>query len=254
MPLAASRPLDDGGPIQPATGPAPLSLAQERLWFLHQLFPDSAEYNVPVVLRLRGRLDQRALQRALTAVVERHEVLRSHVATLDGRPVLVARSPAPVSVVLHDVNDDTVGRARCSQRSPAAPFDLAAGPAVRADLLRLGAEDHLLALTFHHLVFDGWSVSVLIRELNLCYAARTAGSIPALPTLPIQYGDFAAWQRDPGQRPGPRPAGRVLARPPARRPRTAAARGRCPGRSTVRDPAAASRSCSPTASRRTSCD
>ena len=185
-----------GGPILPAGGPAPLSLAQERLWFLHQLFPDSAEYHVPVVLRVRGRLDQRALQRALTTVVGRHEVLRSNVATIDGRPVLVARpNGAGQRRAPRDHRRGSVDQVLAAVT--AAPFDLAAGPAVRADLLRLGVEDHLLALTFHHLVFDGWSVSVLIRELNLCYAARAAGSILALPTLPIQYGDFAAWQRDP---------------------------------------------------------
>src|SRR5205823_1709891 len=99
---------------------------------------------------------------------------------------------------------------RCWQRSRARPFDLTAGPLVRADLLRLRTEgtegtddpdDHLLALTFHHLVFDGWSVGVLVRELHLCYAARLAGNVPDLPVLPVQYADFAAWQRDPAREP-----------------------------------------------------
>ena len=131
----------------------------------NQLFPNSAEYNVPVVVRLRGRLDERSLQCALAAVVERHEILRSHVATFEGRPALVADAPGPVSVAFHDLTDDAAV-AEVLAAATGAPFDLAAGPAMRADLLRLGTEDHLLALTFHHLVFDGWSVGVLIRELE----------------------------------------------------------------------------------------
>jgi amino acid adenylation domain-containing protein len=203
---ALAKALDAGGTdsaedsILPAAGPAPLSFAQERLWFLHQLFPNSAEYNVPVVVRLRGQLDERSLQCALAAVVERHEILRSHVAVFEGRPALVADAPGPVSVAFHDLTDDATV-AEVLAAATGAPFDLAAGPAMRADLLRLGTEDHLLALTFHHLVFDGWSVGVLIGELELRYAAYNAGSILTLPSLPIQFADFAAWQRDPARGP-----------------------------------------------------
>ena len=193
---------DTSGPIEPVTGPAPLSLTQERLWFLQELYPDSAEYNVPVVVRLRGRLDERALQRALTAVVERHDVLRSRIATIDGRTVLVADRPATVNLVRHDVAADDQSIGQQLDAVTGAPFDLVTGPALRADLLRVDAENHLLAMTFHHLVFDGWSVGLLMDELQLGYAARTSGSIPALPALPIQYGDFAAWQRDPGRAEG----------------------------------------------------
>jgi amino acid adenylation domain-containing protein len=197
---------DDGGSdsaedsILPANGPAPLSFAQEQLWFLNQLYPNSAEYNVPVVVRLRGPLDERSLQGALAAVVERHEILRSHVSMFDGRPALVADAPGPVSVAFHDLGDDAAVEEVLAAVT-GAPFDLAAGPAMRADLLRLGTEDHLLALTFHHLVFDGWSVGVLIHELDLSYAAYNTGNIPTLPSLPIQYRDFAAWQRDPARGP-----------------------------------------------------
>ena len=197
---------DEGGSdsaedsILPVNGPAPLSFAQEQLWFLNQLYPNSAEYNVPVVVRLRGRLDERSLHGALAAVVERHEILRSHVSMFDGRPALVADAPGPVSLAFHDLGDDAAVEEVLAAVT-GAPFDLAAGPAMRADLLRLGTEDHLLALTFHHLVFDGWSVGVLIHELDLCYAAYNTGSIPTLPSLPIQYRDFAAWQRDPARGP-----------------------------------------------------
>ena len=103
---AASKAERTSIPRRPASDDIPLSFAQERLWFLHQLFPNSAEYNVPVVVRLRGRLDERSLQCALAAVVERHEILRSHVAVFEGRPALVADAPGPVSVAFHDLPDD----------------------------------------------------------------------------------------------------------------------------------------------------
>ncbi|HEY5821179.1 MAG TPA: amino acid adenylation domain-containing protein, partial [Propionibacteriaceae bacterium] len=196
---------DDGEDvILPTVGPTPLSLAQERLWFFHQLFPDSAEYNVPVVLRVRGPFDPRCWQRALTTRVERHPILRSHVTTVAGNPLLVADPAQPVAVTAHDLTAVDAGDEDIDELLAAvteAPFDLAAGPLLRADLVRISAEDHVLALTFPHLIIDGWSVGVLLGEIDRCYAAYAVGDRPDLPTLPLQYADFAAWQRQSARGP-----------------------------------------------------
>jgi amino acid adenylation domain-containing protein len=181
-------------------GPAPLSFQQERLWYLDQLEPGRAAYNIPVTQLLTGALDVDALRRALTEVVRRHESLRTVFSARDGAPVQVALPPAAVPLPVDDladvpaeVRDGAVERWVHTQA--AGPIDLAAGPPFRAGLLRLDAERHVLAMTLHHVVGDGWSLGVLFRETAVLYAAFTAGRPSPLPPLDIQYADYAAWQR-----------------------------------------------------------
>jgi amino acid adenylation domain-containing protein len=180
-------------------GPASLSFSQERMWFLHRLAPDSAAYNVPAALRIRGRLDRAALAAALRDVGRRHEILRTIFPAVEGRPVpLVTERPIELAVL--DLRDGPAAaheaRARAILQAEARrPFDLAGGPVVRALLLRLGAEDHVLLLNMHHIVCDQWSFGVLGQELTALYNAHFAGRPSPLPPLPIQFGDYASWQR-----------------------------------------------------------
>ncbi|HEX2516297.1 MAG TPA: amino acid adenylation domain-containing protein, partial [Chloroflexota bacterium] len=180
--------------------PLPLSFAQQRLWFLDQLEPGSGAYNLPAAVRLEGPLDVDVLARALDALVARHEALRTTFAAAEGRPEQVVAPalavPLPVadlSALAPDAREAAViSRARAEA---GAPFDLTAGPLLRAALLRLGPAEHVLLLTLHHIVADGWSRGVLLRDLSALYAAQARGEAPALPALPVQYGDYAAWQR-----------------------------------------------------------
>jgi amino acid adenylation domain-containing protein len=179
--------------------PLPLSFAQQRVWFLDQMQPDSVEYNVPVHLRLGGEQDVAALGAALTAITRRHEVLRTRlVAGPDGVPFQVIDPPSPFPLPVADVS----GAGDAGQAAQAlltadtrAPFDLAAGPLIRGCLIRLEPDRHVLALSVHHAVFDEWSGPVLRRELATLYAGFLAGEPDRLPPLPAQYADFAVWQR-----------------------------------------------------------
>ncbi len=194
----------DAGPagtIPPRTGtdPAPLSFAQRRLWFLDQLEPGNAVYNVPGVLRLTGPLDVGALRRALNRIVARHEVLRVVCTDVDGNP---AQRPIEATLALteEDLSDlpPAVREARTRERAAAEsdrPFDLSAPPYARATLLRLGSGDHVLLFTMHHIISDQWSLGILANELTGFYAEEAGGPAAALPALEIQYGDYAAWQQ-----------------------------------------------------------
>ncbi|MFF7527470.1 condensation domain-containing protein, partial [Streptomyces pseudovenezuelae] len=177
----------------------PLSFAQQRLWFLDQLEPGSVEYNVPMPVRLGGPLDVAALGAALDAVVARHEVLRTRlVAGADGVPHQVIDLPAPGALPLADVSaaSDRGAAAWALMSADAAlPFSLADGPLIRALLIRLAPDEHVLALSMHHVVFDEWSKQVFRRELSQLYDAFRAGAPDPLPALPVQYADFALWQR-----------------------------------------------------------
>ncbi|MET0395502.1 MAG: amino acid adenylation domain-containing protein, partial [Longimicrobiaceae bacterium] len=178
----------------PRDGPLPLSFAQERLWVIHRMEPGSAAYNIPAVLRLSGRLDAAALERALTQVVRRHEALRTTLEERDGRPVQVVHPAAPAALPVTELSAlPQAERAdilrRLAAEEAARPFDLAAGPLLRAALFRLGEEEHVLLLTVHHAVGDAWSTSVLLGDLAAAYGGA------ALPELAVQYADFAAWQR-----------------------------------------------------------
>jgi amino acid adenylation domain-containing protein/non-ribosomal peptide synthase protein (TIGR01720 family) len=180
----------------PRDGALPASFAQERLWFLDRLHPGSALYNAPTVLRLHGPLDAAALERALAALVHRHEALRTTLAEGPEGPVQCI-APAPsFSLRVEDLEGSGEDEARRRAADEAErPFDLAAGPLFRATLLRLGGDEHRLLLTLHHAVSDGWSTGVLLRELWEAYEAIRAGGEPSFPPLPVQYADFAAWQR-----------------------------------------------------------
>ncbi len=183
-------------PRRAANGPAPLSSAQQRLWFYEQLEPGQPTYNVPIVVTLRGPLNVAALETSLNAVVQRHAILRTTFATVDGEAV---QNIAPaLSIPLPLVEVQALSEADIEALLVAearAPFDLTRGPLLRARLLRRALAEHLLQLTFHHIIFDGWSLGVFLRELGALYAGYVNGQPPALPELPIEYADFAAWQR-----------------------------------------------------------
>ncbi len=207
-----------------------LSYAQQRLWFLDQFEPQSAFYNVPAAIKLTGDLDHAALAQSLTEIVRRHEVLRTSFPSVGGQPVQHIAPAVPINLpvtdlqaltegdreilasrysskqkVTHDytfpelVNCGSLVDASAKQlaaEEAALPFDLAHGPLWRAALLRLAEQEHVLLLTLHHIVTDGWSVGVLIRELTTLYEAYRRGEASPLPELPIQYADFAEWQRE----------------------------------------------------------
>jgi amino acid adenylation domain-containing protein len=198
---AASRPLSSA-PIVPVAraGDLPLSFAQERLWLLDQLAPGSFAYNLPAALRLSGDLDLAALAASLTEIVHRHEALRTRFSTAGGRPVQVVLAPAPFPVPVVDLTGLAAARreaaiAELAERDARRPFDLARGPLFRAALVRLQAEESALLVNMHHIISDGWSMGIFLRELAALYAAARAGRPSPLPELPIQCADHAAWQR-----------------------------------------------------------
>ncbi|HSG40608.1 MAG TPA: amino acid adenylation domain-containing protein, partial [Thermoanaerobaculia bacterium] len=176
-------------------GPLPLSFAQERLWFLDLFAPGNAAYNVPSFVRLRGPLDAAALRRTLTEVTRRHESLRTTFVERAGVPLQVIAPPGEMNLPLVSCGGEEE-MLRLADEEARRPFDLARGPLFRATLLRLGDEDHALLLNIHHIVSDGWSRGVLIREVAVLYDALSAGRPSPLPELPIQYADYAAWQRN----------------------------------------------------------
>ncbi|HKG13542.1 MAG TPA: amino acid adenylation domain-containing protein, partial [Pyrinomonadaceae bacterium] len=203
--VEAAMRAGQGAPIQPLRpvardGDLPLSFAQQRLWFIHKLEPSSSAYNLPVAVRLSGRLNVAALGRALGEIVRRHESLRTSFGMSDGQPVQIIAPPAELDLPVLDFShlpEDgrmTEARERASEDAR-RPFDLERGPLYRLGLLRLGEEDHVLLFTMHHIVSDGWSMGVLVREVVELYSAFAEGGPSPLPPLPIQYADFAHWQR-----------------------------------------------------------
>ncbi|HEX5746348.1 MAG TPA: amino acid adenylation domain-containing protein [Archangium sp.] len=178
----------------------PLSFAQQRLWFLDQLEPDNAFYNIPTALRLEGTLDVSALERSFATLLKRHESLRTTVSTVDGRAsqVIAPEASLPLPVVDLSALPESARREearRLITEEARKPFDLARGPLLRVTLLKLGGREHLLLATMHHILSDGWSMGVLVRELAQVYEAFLAGRKPELPGLPIQYADYALWLR-----------------------------------------------------------
>ncbi|HEX6745677.1 MAG TPA: amino acid adenylation domain-containing protein [Longimicrobium sp.] len=184
----------------PAGEAAPLSLSQEPLWVRHQLDPESAAYNSTVPLALRGPLHADALERALTEIVRRHQVLRTALPADQGRAAPRLEGPECFRMERIDLESLPAERreaeaVRLAAAEAERPFDLARAPMLRATLVRLHAEHHALLLTLHHVASDGWSLGVLVREVVALYDAFARDQASPLPELPLQYGDFAAWQR-----------------------------------------------------------
>ncbi|MBB4677123.1 non-ribosomal peptide synthase/polyketide synthase [Crossiella cryophila] len=182
-------------PAVPRSGALPLSFAQQRLWFLDEFEPDSAAYISPTALSLDGRLDVSALRTALTGLIARHESLRTTFSSVDGRGVQVVHPPTEVDLDLVDLAGDAEALTARLQQEAARPFDLRHGPLLRVRLFRLADDWHVLSLMLHHIVTDGWSTGVLLAELSELYRAATLDQAPELPALPIQYADFAVWER-----------------------------------------------------------
>jgi amino acid adenylation domain-containing protein len=178
----------------------PLSFAQARLWFLDQLEPGNAFYNIPAAVRLSGQLNLAALEQSLNQIISRHEALRTNFVTVNGQPVQVIASTLTLTVPVVDlrqVPESELERdcQRLANEEAVQPFDLATEPLVRTKLLQLSESEHVLLLTMHHIVSDGWSMGVLVRELAALYEAFCNDSLLVLPELPIQYPDFAVWQQ-----------------------------------------------------------
>jgi amino acid adenylation domain-containing protein len=181
--------------------PPPLSFAQQRLWFLNQLEPGNAAYNIAQAVRFKGVLDVPALKRSLSEIVRRHEVLRTTFSTVDDRPVQVIHPASPVSLPVEDLtalaDDEREARIAAAIKAEAVtPFDLGSGPLMRAKLLRVGDDEHIALFALHHIISDGWSASVLNEELRIIYGAFSRGEESPLPDLPLQYADYAVWQRE----------------------------------------------------------
>jgi amino acid adenylation domain-containing protein len=179
----------------------PLSFAQQRLWFLDQLSPGNSFYNVDFALPLEGPLDIEALRRSVREIIRRHEALRTTFAVVKREPVQVVSPALNLELPVVDLRAFAPGEREAKARRLATeeanrPFNLARGPLVRTTLLQLGDDNYVFLLTMHHIVCDGWSVGVFFNELSALYAAFCAGAPSPLPELPIQYADFAVWQRE----------------------------------------------------------
>jgi amino acid adenylation domain-containing protein len=192
-------------PVVPVerTDALPLSFAQERLWFLDRLRPGEISYNLPFALRLRGALDVGALERSLGEIVRRHDALRTVFRERDGSPVQVIApfdgfrlTVADLAHLPEETREAEVQRELVAEGGAARPFDLSAGPLFRVSLLRLAAEEHVLLISQHHIVSDGWSMGALYRELAALYAAYREGRESPLSELAVQYADYAVWQRE----------------------------------------------------------
>jgi amino acid adenylation domain-containing protein len=190
-------------PIQAIEGDReqlPLSWAQERLWFLNQLEGDSATYNMPAAVKIAGDLDINALQQALSEIVHRHEILRTSIQTVNGTPIQVIHPQVTTSINVVDLQQllaperETLLEQQI-QLEASIPFNLENAPLIRCSLLQISAREYVLLLTMHHIVSDGWSMGIFISELSSLYPAFCAGEPSPLPELPLQYADFAVWQR-----------------------------------------------------------
>jgi len=182
-------------------GNIPLSFAQQRLWFIDQLVPNNSFYNVPAALRLLGSLNLAALEQTFNKIVERHEALRTAFVTLEGQPVQAINVALKVSLPVIDLRqlpqaEREKEARRLTTQEAQRPFNLSSNPLLRVTLLRLDEAEHILLLNMHHIISDGWSIGVLIREIGALYTAFASEKPSPLPQLPIQYADFAHWQRE----------------------------------------------------------
>jgi len=179
---------------------APLSFAQQRLWFLQQLDPGSVAYNVPLAFLLDGGLDETALAESLQEIVRRHEVLRTTFSARDGIPLQVIHAATPLTLMTVDLRDlpdnkKENGAKKIIHEALQKPFDLEQGPLIRASLLKLADQKHIFFFMTHHIVFDAWSAGIFLRELSTIYRALSEPGQPSMDALPVQYADFAVWQR-----------------------------------------------------------
>ncbi len=187
-------------PPVPRTAPLPLSFSQERMWFLYQFEPNNVAYHVSIAVRLVGSLDAAVLERCFNRVVQRHEILRTTFAGGKGRPVQQVAPPQPLKLAVQDLQSTPPAEREQQVRQLAAedvqqPFDMAGGPLLRVTLFRLGVEDHVVLVVLHHIISDAWSLSLLWQEIASLYRSFLAQKPASLPDLPIQYADFAHWQR-----------------------------------------------------------
>jgi amino acid adenylation domain-containing protein len=201
--IESLQPTRDVPPLQRAnrTNALPLSFAQQRLWFLSQLEPDSPFYNIHILLRLTGSLDVAVLERTLNEIVRRHEALRTNYRVVEERPIQVISPEVSLRLEVVDVRSvaqelRAAEMQRLATEAARRPFDLAHDLLLRTCLIRLQDDEYVLVLTLHHIVSDGWSTGVMAHEVGLLYRAFAAGQQSPLPELPIQYADFAVWQRE----------------------------------------------------------
>ncbi|MDF9616382.1 amino acid adenylation domain-containing protein [Pseudomonas entomophila] len=201
--IALLAPPDDSAPIPRRAdeqASCPLSFSQRQLWFLDQLEPGNPFYNVPSALTLKGPLDVVVLERALNLLVERHAMLRTTFVSVDGEPRQVVHASKPLTLAVLDLRDlpETARQARLAEAVEAdarAPFDLVNGPLLRAMLVRLAIDEHVWLYSVHHIVADGWSMGVILHEVATLYGDLLGGQAPSLAPLPVQYADYACWQR-----------------------------------------------------------
>ncbi|HEX8650803.1 MAG TPA: condensation domain-containing protein, partial [Pyrinomonadaceae bacterium] len=177
----------------------PVSFPQERLWFLDQFQPDSPFYNIPASIRL-GPLNMEVLERSLSEIIRRHEILRTTFGVVDGRPVQVIHPALPLELPTIDLRrlparERESEVARLASEEALRPFDLTSGPLLRTLLVRRSEHDHLLLLTMHHIISDAWSMGIFFHEFSVLYEAYHQHKASPLEALPIQYADFAQWQR-----------------------------------------------------------
>src|SRR5690349_17810106 len=178
----------------------PMSFAQQRFWLLNELEPGNTAYSIPCSMRLRGKLDVQALENSLNEIVSRHEVFRTTFKIVEGEPAQIVAPCLRVSLPIKDLSawlecDRESEAARLAKEEADTPLDLENGPLIRSQLIRLSDVDHILLLTLHHIIFDGWSRRIFARELAGCYEAFQKGQLASLPPLSLQYADFAVWQR-----------------------------------------------------------
>jgi len=192
---------EEGIPRREESGPAPLSFAQQRLWFFDQFEPASFAYNLLTAVSLRGKLDTAALEKAFEEIVRRHESLRTTFDFRDGQPVQIISEQSSIVMVRTELahlseegKQDYVENELRAQMLQ--PFDLKNGPLLRILLLQMAEEQHVLIMAMHHIVSDGWSMKVLVQEISELYQTYSSGRAPDLPPLPVQYADFAIWQRN----------------------------------------------------------
>ncbi len=183
-------------------GKLSLSFAQERLWFLNQLFPNNPSYNIAIALNLQGSLNVAALEQCFKEIIQRHEIFRTSFPEIDGQPLQVIAPVMELPITILDlqsnysINEQSEKVKELVRKEAMAPFDLANGLMLRVNLLQLNSENYVLLMTMHHIISDGWSLGILVRELSALYEAFSQGKSSVLPKLPIQYADFAHWQRE----------------------------------------------------------